>query len=139
MPSFKFPRTIAWAFVGPHGVAGNVFLVCCGLITAFISMPTWSRWISEHFSLHGPRPQVGADDENTPDCQARSSIDEDNTLLGDGDVTSEEGDVTSEEGDASSENGDQARCLACPPPAEYPIEILYDDGNATIEYVSAPV
>ncbi|KAH7000576.1 hypothetical protein EDB80DRAFT_618126, partial [Ilyonectria destructans] len=115
MPSFKFPRTIARAFIGSHGVAGNVFLVCCGLLTAFISMPTWSRWIFEHFPLHGPKPQLELDDENTPDCQARSSRDEDNT---------------------PSEDGDRTRYLTCPPPAEYPVEILYDDGNATIDIVA---
>lgn len=115
MLSFKFRRAIARAFIGPRGVAGNVFLVCCGLFTAFISMPAWSRWIFEHFPLHGPRPQLKLEDENTPDFQARSPRDEDNT---------------------ASEDGDRTRCLACPPPAEYPIEVLYDDGNATIEYVS---
>ncbi|KAH7140444.1 hypothetical protein B0J13DRAFT_608806 [Dactylonectria estremocensis] len=85
-------------------------------------MPTWSTSMSNLPPLCGPRPRSGPRCENILDSQGRASGDEDNAPSGDRDITS---------GDGGSSHDKSA-----PPPAEYPIQILHHDSNATIDIVA---
>lgn len=140
MSSFKFPRITTRTFIGSHRVVRSVFLICCGLLLASISLPIWLRWIPKLHLLRGPRPQPETGGENISDGQVRSLGDEDSATSGARDIT--------------SGNGDRSRWLAfpllfspwrrgpsrdksVPPLTKYGIQILHDDRDATVEYVLA--
>jgi len=104
--SFMFPRIVAGIFLGSHGAVWNVFLTCCVLLIGTIGISTWSRWIS-NVQHHPPAPG-----QHGPKLGGRVND-------------------TSEGSDISSGGKDNDK--STPPRAVYPLQILVDDANATIE------
>jgi hypothetical protein len=136
MFSLAFPRVISGILARPQWAVRSAILICCGLFLASISTPTWSRWISGLYTLREPKSQSVTRGETLSDVETRSSGDEDNTIPEYGNVAS------GNRGRSGWLNflslnprwrRSQSRDKIHPPPAEFPIQILYDGPKATIE------
>jgi len=109
--------TLSWIaagdFIGPHRVGWNA-LIYSVLLTASAYI-LWSGWIS--FRRRKSPPDDGADNTMKPGPST------------DKDHTSRDGENMSR--DRVSNTSDENT----PPAAEYPLQVLYEDPEATVEYV----
>jgi hypothetical protein len=135
MPSSTIPRIISGTFAGPYRAVPSVLLISCGLL-AFISVPTWSRWISALCTQRSHKPRLQTQDNTLLDTETTSSAGEDNAVSEDGDA------LSGDRGRSgwlhflplwSPWRRSRLRDESRPPPAEGPIHILCDNSNAAIE------